>query len=108
MARSIRVIYRNVQGRIRTNVNWDAITVDTSVIVTAAEWAPTGGISGILVGRPLLGDANVYVTNVGPHGSGSEAGGVEFYLHADFGSPVPFVAVSITAVEPFEQTIAGN
>ena len=71
MARSIRVIYRNVQGRIRTNVNWDAITVDTSVIVTAAEWAPTGGISGILVGRPLLGDANVYVTNVGPHGSGS-------------------------------------
>jgi len=107
MARSIRVIYRNMQGRVRCNVNWDAITVNTPVIVTAAEWQPAGGIFGNLVGRPILGAANVWVTNIGPHGFGTEPGGVEFHLHVDWNSPL-FVAVSITVPEPFEQTFAGN
>ena len=107
MARSVRVIYRNMQGRVRCNVNLDAITENTPVIVTAAEWAPAGGIFGILVGRPNTGAANVYVTNIGPHGTSGEAGGVEFHLHADWGSPLPFVCVSITVLEPFEQTFGG-
>jgi hypothetical protein len=51
--------------------------------------------------------ANVYVTNIGPHGTSGEAGGVEFHLHADWGSPLPFVCVSITVLEPFEQTFGG-
>jgi len=107
MARSIRVIYRNMQGRVRCNVNWPVITADTPVIVTAAEWAPDGGIFGILSGRPNLGAANVWVSNVGPHGRGTEAGGVEFHLHVEWGAPL-FVVVSITVPEPFEQTFAGN
>lgn len=107
MARSIRGVYRSMQGRVRMNVNWDAINVNTSVVVTAAEWSAAGGIFGSLVGRPLLGDANVYVTNVGPHGSGTEAGGVEFILHVDWPSPLPIV-VDITAFDEFEDTFAGN
>ena len=107
MARSVRVIYRNMQGRVRCNVNWPAITADTPVIVTAAEWTPDGGIFGILSGRPNLGAANVWVSNIGPHGRGTEAGGVEFHLHVEWGAPL-FVVVSITVPEPFEQTISGN
>jgi hypothetical protein len=107
MARSIRVIYRNMQGRVRCNVNWPVITADTPVIVTAAEWSPDGGVFGILSGRPNLGAANVWVSNIGPHGRGTEAGGVEFHLHVEWGAPL-FVVVSITVPEPFEQTFAGN
>jgi hypothetical protein len=40
------------------------------------------GIFGA-AGRPYLGDANVYVTNVGPHDPEGNTGGVEFYLHVD-------------------------
>jgi len=75
--------------------------------VTAAEWAPAGGIFGILTGRPNLGLANVWVSNIGPHGRGTEPGGVEFHLHVDWNSPL-FVVVSITVLEPFQQTAAGN
>ena len=84
-----------------------ALTLTNAVIVTAAEWAPDGGIFGILSGRPLLGAANVWVSNIGPHGRGTEAGGVEFHLHVEWGAPL-FVVVTITVLEPFEQTFAGN
>jgi hypothetical protein len=96
-----------MQGRIPANVNWNAITANTPVIVTAAEWRPAGGVFGILVGRPILGAANVFVTNIGPHGSGTEAGGVEFVLNVQWNSPL-FIVVSITVLESFEQTVAGN
>jgi hypothetical protein len=105
MARSIRVFYTAQQGRSRKNVNWDAINLDSAVIITAAEFRSAfGGLGGgpLTLGRPHLGEANVYVTNVGPHGSGAEAGGVEFHLHVDFDSPLD-VVVTITVVENIEQ-----
>lgn len=75
------------------------------MIITAAEFTPRFGGLGSgpkTLGRPNLGDANVYITNVGPHGPPGEAGGVEFHLHVDFGSPLD-VIVTITDLEDIEE-----
>ncbi|WP_405817101.1 hypothetical protein OG241_21205 [Streptomyces sp. NBC_01390] len=105
MSRSIRILYRGQKGTIRKNWNWDAINLDTAVLVTAAEFAPDEGMQfpGVFKtqGRPLLGAANVYATNIGPHGNGAEAGGVEFLLHVDWESPLN-VVVTITALDQIE------
>jgi hypothetical protein len=47
---------------------------------------PSGGPKTL--GRPHLGAANVYVTNIGPHGPEPDIGGVEFLLHVDWDSPL--------------------
>jgi hypothetical protein len=107
MAHSIRILYRGVRGRVRRNFNWPPINLDSPVIITAAEFKPQfGGLGGGLktLGRPHLGEANVYVTNVGPHGSEGEAGGVEFHLHVDFDSPVD-VVVTITVLDAIEDFV---
>jgi hypothetical protein len=107
MAQSIRVLYRGQKGTIRKNFNWPAIKLDSAVIITAAEFTPAfGGPMGgpKTLGRPHLGAANVYVTNVGPHGEGTEAGGVEFLLHVDWNSPLD-VVVTITALDDIQQFV---
>jgi hypothetical protein len=108
MARSIRILYRGVQGRVRKNFNWPAINLDSPVIITAAEFTPHfGGLGGgpKTLGRPNLGEASVYVTNIGPHGVGGiEAGGVEFHLHVDFNHPLD-VVVTITVVDDIEEFV---
>lgn len=105
MARSTRVIFRNMQGRTRANFNWDAISQESAVIITAAGWRFSGGIFGA-DGRPFLGEEgqepNIYVTNVGPHGKpGVEAGGVEFLLHTESNSHID-VMVTFTVLDPVE------
>src|SRR5215469_1136329 len=101
MSRSIRLVYRNQQGRLRKNFNWDAITKRSAVIITAAEWK-AGSDPADATGRPHLGEANIYVTNIGPHDPEGGTGGVEFYLHVDFDSPL-HVQVTITALDPIEK-----
>lgn len=103
MARSTRVIFRSVQGRVRVNHNWEPIRQDSAVVVTASEWRFFGGVLGA-AGRPHLGEADVYVTNVGAHDPEGAEGGVEFHLHADWPSPID-VVVTITVLEDVEQTI---
>jgi len=44
MARSIRVIYQGVHGRVRRNFNWPPLTGKSAVVITAAEWTPAGGL----------------------------------------------------------------
>lgn len=106
MSRTLRVFYRAQQGRIRKNVNWSPITEKSAVIITAAEWHATGGLFGAEVGRYHLGEADVYVTNIGPHDDeGGGQGGVEFHLHVDSASPVD-VVVAITVLEPYESFIS--
>jgi hypothetical protein len=109
MAQSIRILYRGQKGlKIRKNFNLPAINLDSAVIITAAEFAPHfGGLGGgpKTLGRPNLGLAPVYVTNIGPHGvAGGEAGGVEFFLNVDFGSPLD-VIVTITVLENIEEFV---
>src|SRR5215470_11217417 len=100
MSRSIRIVYRNQQGRLRKNFNWDAITKRSAVIITAAEWR-AGSDPIDETGRPNLGEANIYVTNIGPHDPEGGTGGVEFHLHVDWGSPLD-VIVTITVLEDVE------
>ncbi|HZF41049.1 MAG TPA: hypothetical protein VE715_19660 [Blastocatellia bacterium] len=104
MAHSIRVLYQGVQGRVRRNFNWPPIHQNAAVIITAAEWKPAGGIFGALAGRPHLGEANVYVTNIGPHNPEGGSGGVEFHLHVDSSSPLD-VIVTISVLEDVEDFV---
>jgi len=100
MAQSVRILDRGVQGRVRRNWNWSAINLDSAVIITAAEFSFQEGLFGgpKTLGRPHLGEANVWVTNIGPHGQGDEAGGVEYHLHVDWPTPVD-VIVTITVLD---------
>jgi hypothetical protein len=107
MARSIRIVYRGVQGRVRKNWNWGPINKNSAIVITAAEWSPGAGPLGpASAGRPNLGGANVYVTNHGPHDPEGGSGGVEFHLHVDWGSPLD-VIVTITVLEDVEDWVYG-
>ena len=67
----------------------------------AAEWH-AGDDPFDATGRPNLGEANVYVTNIGAHDpEGGPIGGVEFYLHVDWDSPL-HVQVTITVLDPID------
>ena len=106
MARSIRVFYSNIsQGVTRVNFNWPVINIRSAVVITAAEWQ-SGPLGPSLDGshRPLLGAAPIWVSNVGAHGSGGEAGGVEFLLHVDWTAPLN-VMVTITVLENIEDFV---
>lgn len=100
MAQSIRVLYRGQKGTIRKNINWPPIKLDSAVLVTAAEFTFQEGLMGgpKTLGRPHLGAANVYVTNIGPHNPEGGSGGVEFLLHVDWDSPLD-VVVTVTVQE---------
>jgi hypothetical protein len=102
MARSVRFIRKGVQGRVRQNFNFAPIHENSAVIITASEFKFAPGI-GEHLGRPFLGEASVFVTNIGPHDPEGGDGGVEFHIHAD--SPVPIdVMVTITVLEDVEST----
>lgn len=108
MAQSFRLLFYNVpSGRHRFNYNLGLITERSAVVITAAEWSVNAGaVSPTSIafnpngGRTHLGNANVWVTNIGVHGpEGGPDGGVEFHYHvsnADF--PIN-VAVTITVLD---------
>ena len=98
MAHSIRFIARDVQGRVRQNFNWGPISQRSAVVITAAELGDGG--------RPHLGEANVWVTNVGPHNPEGGDGGVEFHIHVDWTSPLD-VLVTISVLEDIEDFVVG-
>ena len=103
MARSIRFIFRGVQGQVRQNVNLAPIHQDSAIIITACEFRFAGGVFGA-AGRPFLDDAaKVYVTNIGPHNPEGGDGGVEFHIHAESPAPID-VMVTITVLEDVEST----
>jgi hypothetical protein len=105
--RSIRIIYRNVQGRVKRTFNWEGLTESSAVVITAAEWKAGVDPFDSPPGRPHLGNANVYVTNVGPHDPEGDFGGVEFYLHVDVDRPL-HVLVTITNLGPIEKQIVSD
>jgi hypothetical protein len=102
VARSIRVFYGEelgLHGRCRMNFNWENGEIgETSVLHISAAQAMSFGSASVFGrhGGPgqdfayLLGDADVWVSNISPH-----QGGVEFILHVN--SPQPLnIAVTIT------------
>jgi hypothetical protein len=103
MARSTRIILRNVQGRRRHNHNFAPITQNSAVVITACEFKFAGGVFGA-AGRPHLGEADVFVTNIGPHNPEPDVGGVEFHIHAQSATPID-VMVTISVLEDVEDTV---
>jgi hypothetical protein len=49
MARSTRILYRGVQGRVRLNSNWAPIHKNSAVVITAAQYALEGDFLALLV-----------------------------------------------------------
>lgn len=108
MSQSIRVFYRQLKGVAHMNFNWPPISKHSAVLMTAAEVqsSPFGDFRGsprdaLANLRSSLGDASVWVSNVGPHGDTAEAGGVEFQLHVDWGTPLD-IMVTITVLDDIE------
>jgi len=100
MSRSIRLVYRNLQGLCRMNYNWDAINKRSAVVITAVEWK-AGRDPYDETGRPHVGQADIYVTNIGPHDPEPSTGGVEFNVHVDWHTPL-HVQVTITVLDEIE------
>jgi hypothetical protein len=102
MSQSIRIYFQQpIQGRHRQNVQLANINTTSTVIVTAAEYSP----ERVPPAHPNervrnLGDANIWVSNIGPHGDdGTPNNGVEFIINVDFSRPL-FVVVDITVLDP--------
>ena len=113
MSRSIRLFFKQVNGVVRANFNWPPINMHSAVLITAAEISSNSQFFGSFRGdpaaalanlRPNLGAAGIWVSNVGAHGDGQEAGGVEFLLHVDWGSPLD-VMVTITVLDDIEDYV---
>jgi hypothetical protein len=68
-------------GRIRMNHNDSRIDERSVVVITAAEFTTVGDNPH----HRFMGDADVWVSNVSPHGPPSDPNhGVEWILHVDF------------------------
>jgi hypothetical protein len=76
-----------MNGSGRYNLQWDIITHQSSVVVTAAEGAEPhegGQVLGTTASpERFVGDARFTVHNVAPHD-----GGVGFYLEIDWPAPL--------------------
>jgi hypothetical protein len=84
-----RAVYRNIHGRVRANFNTEAIKETSVVLITAAQrealgdWPP----------HRIVGDTNVWVSNIAPHGPPKDPNnGVTFILNVDSGEPLNVVA----------------
>jgi hypothetical protein len=102
---SVRQYYEPVKGRLRANFNWPGIISSSSVVmITASEYTPEPPREHVQHTdyKRFRGDANVWVSNIAPHGPiGDDPGGVEFAVNVDWHSPIP-VVVDITVFDPPE------
>ena len=101
-SQTTRVYFQQpIQGRHRQNVQLSNVNTTSSVLVTAAEYNP----SNVPPAHPdervrNLGDANIWISNIGPHGDdGTPNNGVEFIINVDFSVPL-FVVVDVTVLDP--------
>ncbi len=112
MARSIRFVRRGIQGRVRQNFNWPAITARSVVHISAGEVSP--GTTQLRPEPPPqdfhyhLGEANIWISNVSPHKNefSGQAGGVEFHINVDWAAPID-VAITITVEDEVPEEIQG-
>ncbi|MFM9445536.1 hypothetical protein [Streptomyces acidiscabies] len=104
MPQHIRVYYRDPQAtRTTCNFNWAAINATSIVNVTACEYVPApgdahGGFGGVDRKR-FVGAADVWVTNIAPHGPPFDPNnGVTWVLHHNWGTPI-HLCVDITVFD---------
>ncbi|MET8977172.1 hypothetical protein ABZX85_16270 [Streptomyces sp. NPDC004539] len=104
MPQHIRLYYRDpMNGRVPCNLNWAAITSNSVVNVTACEYVPdrsdpNGGFAGSDRKR-FIGSADVWVTNIAPHGSPWDPNqGVGWVVHVAWDEPI-YICVDITVYD---------
>jgi hypothetical protein len=106
------------------NFNWESvITWRSVVVVTASEYDPIFVETGIPIPGPgsppgpgvpqvpphdfrrFVGDANIWVANIAPHGPNvdrGDPGGVSFVVNVDFYRPLPVVVDIVVFDNPEE------
>jgi hypothetical protein len=99
--RTFRMYFSNpIRGRHRQNIQIAGVNTTSVAIITAAEYSP----EKVPPNHPNervrnLGDANIWVSNVGVHGDdGTPNNGVEFIINVEYPRPL-FVVVDITIVD---------
>jgi hypothetical protein len=91
MPQTARVFYKGLAGRVKVNFNWAVISWDSIVLVSVAEY-------NFDADEPdhsprFLGDANVAVESIAPHGPPFDPNnGVTFLVRVDWPTPIDVVA----------------
>jgi hypothetical protein len=101
MPQTIRKFWGPLQGRASLNYNWSAINYDSTVIVTAAEYAVQVPASNEF---RFIGAASITVENIAPHGPPHDPNhGVSFVVNVDWTSPLTIVTdITVLDAPPVE------
>ena len=95
MTQHVRIHWGPIKGRRVLNFNWNAITRESVVHVTATEYKSHNKDNpyfGKESAARWAGDANIWVSNISPHGPSSDPNlGVTFVVHVDWDNPLPIV-----------------
>jgi hypothetical protein len=103
MSQSIRVFWSPRNGVQAMNFNWPPINANSVVLVTASEYDPNAQASEDGSDKRFVGDANIRVNNISPHGPPSDPNhGVGFRLEVDFDRPLN-VCTDITVLDDAPQ-----
>lgn len=86
---AIRIFWRMNPGRNVVNLNWPALSADSVVSVQASEYAAGSQQLPDSTEQRFIGDANVTVENVTPHGPPFDPNrGVTFVVNVAWGGPL--------------------
>jgi hypothetical protein len=97
MTRTVRQYWPAFNGRAVLNMNWDIIDFDSTVLVTASEYALD--LNHPVRSPRFVGGADVTVHNVSPHGPPYDPNhGVTFVVTVDWGTPLNIVT-DITVID---------
>ena len=90
MPHTVRQYWRGLHGRVPLNFNWNLISHDSVVLVTAAEYAVDAGSPA--TSQRFVGAANITVSNVSPHSPPYDPNhGVTFVVTVDWPTPLNIV-----------------
>ncbi len=106
---SARVFWQMNPGRNVVNLNWDAISADSVVMVSASEYNPNSQQLPDGSDQRFVGAADVTVTNVTPHGPPFDPNhGVTFAVEVAWGSPLTICTdIAIVSNAPDAVVYAG-
>lgn len=97
-------VYHGEPFKGRESFNWffnpGIVHSDSVVVITASEYQPEVVPPNYPNERlRFTGDANIWVSNISPHGEGTPNFGVQYAVNVDFFNPL-FVVVDITVLDP--------
>lgn len=118
---SVRIFWQMNPGRNVVNLNWDAISADSVVMISASEYNPNSQMLPDSSDQRFVGAADVTVANVTPHGPPFDPNrGVTFVVEVGWDSPLtictdialianaPDAVVYVGSQTQSRQAISGN